>query len=109
MAPVGKSGAFIYALILNGYIIIFDIAIVASTTSVRLCGGIFVAIPTAIPDVPLINKFGILFGKTVGSFKYHQSSIEDQQYLYLYPLKDLQIFLHSSFSISHCCRTISIN
>ena len=38
-------------------------------TSVRLCGGMLVAIPTAIPEAPLINKFGILFGKTVGSFK----------------------------------------
>ena len=37
-------------------------------TSVKLWGGIFVAIPTAIPEAPLTNKAGILVGKTVGSF-----------------------------------------
>ena len=41
---------------------------VASIISLRLCGGIFVAIPTAIPAEPLTNKFGNLLGKTVGSF-----------------------------------------
>ena len=38
----------------------------ASTTSVKLCGGIFVAIPTAIPDEPFTSKFGILVGRTSG-------------------------------------------
>ena len=33
--------------------------IVASTISVRLCGGILVAMPTAIPSDPLTSKFGI--------------------------------------------------
>ena len=41
---------------------------VPSITSVKLWGGIFVAIPTAIPEAPLTNKAGILVGKTVGSF-----------------------------------------
>ena len=31
------------------------------------CGGIFVAIPTAIPDDPFINNVGIFVGNTVGS------------------------------------------
>ena len=31
----------------------------ASQTSVRLCGGILVAIPTAMPSAPLIKRFGI--------------------------------------------------
>ena len=43
-------------------------AMVPSITSERLCGGIFVAIPTAIPEAPLTNRLGILVGKTVGSF-----------------------------------------
>ena len=43
-------------------------AIVPSITSERLCGGMLVAIPTAIPEAPLINNPGILVGKTVGSF-----------------------------------------
>ena len=36
--------------------------------SIRLCGGIFVAIPTAIPSEPLINNVGTAVGKTDGSF-----------------------------------------
>ena len=41
---------------------------VPSITSERLCGGILVAIPTAIPDAPLTSRLGILVGSTVGSF-----------------------------------------
>ena len=37
-------------------------------TSLKLCGGILVAIPTAIPDVPLTSRLGYLDGRTVGSF-----------------------------------------
>ena len=37
------------------------------TTPKRLCGGIFVAIPTAIPALPLTKRFGRREGKTVGS------------------------------------------
>ena len=36
-------------------------------TSTRLCGGIFVAIPTAIPSEPLINSVGTADGNTDGS------------------------------------------
>ena len=36
-------------------------------TSPKLCGGIFVAIPTAIPVEPFTNKFGYLDGNTCGS------------------------------------------
>ena len=32
-----------------------------------LWGGIFVAMPTAMPELPLIRRFGSLDGKTVGS------------------------------------------
>ena len=39
----------------------------ALTTSLKLCGGIFVAIPTAMPDEPLINNVGIRVGNTEGS------------------------------------------
>ena len=41
--------------------------IIPSITSDRLWGGIFVAIPTAIPDAPFISKAGTLVGRTVGS------------------------------------------
>ena len=35
------------------------------TSSIRLCGGILVAIPTAIPSDPLINNVGTDEGKSV--------------------------------------------
>ena len=37
-------------------------------SSDRLCGGIFVAIPTAIPSDPLTRRFGYTAGRTAGSF-----------------------------------------
>ena len=40
-----------------------------SIASTMLWGGIFVAMPTAIPVEPLISRFGSLDGKTVGSFR----------------------------------------
>ena len=39
----------------------------ALTTSPRLCGGIFVAMPTAIPEAPLTSRFGKAAGSTSGS------------------------------------------
>jgi len=36
-------------------------------TSVRLWGGILVAIPTAIPEDPLTSRLGTLLGITNGS------------------------------------------
>ncbi len=39
----------------------------ASTSSLRLCGGMLVAIPTAIPSWPFSSKLGSLAGRTVGS------------------------------------------
>ena len=40
-----------------------------SITSPKLCGGIFVAIPTAIPIEPFTNTLGNLDGKTLGSLQ----------------------------------------
>ena len=39
----------------------------ASMDSERLCGAIFVAIPTAIPADPLTRRLGKRAGRTVGS------------------------------------------
>ena len=44
-----------------------EISIQALITSVRLWGGMFVAIPTAIPAAPLTRRFGTLAGRTTGS------------------------------------------
>jgi len=38
---------------------IIYVGCIPSTTSERLCGGILVAIPTAIPEAPLTKRFGI--------------------------------------------------
>ena len=42
-------------------------SLMTSTTSPRLCGGMFVAMPTAIPDEPLTRRFGNAAGRTSGS------------------------------------------
>ena len=39
-----------------------------STTSPRLWGGILVAMPTAMPEEPLMRRFGTLVGRTIGSW-----------------------------------------
>ena len=44
-------------------------AMAPSTTSLRLWGGMLVAIPTAMPEAPFTSRFGILEGRTVGSFR----------------------------------------
>ena len=38
----------------------------ASITSPRLCGGMFVAIPTAMPLEPFTSRFGNRLGSTAG-------------------------------------------
>ncbi len=35
--------------------------------SLRLCGGMFVAMPTAMPVLPLTSRFGTREGSTIGS------------------------------------------
>jgi len=66
--PVGKSGPgtnFISCLVVAfGFSIKY---FVAATTSLKLCGAIFVAIPTAIPVAPFTNRFGNAAGSTNGS------------------------------------------
>ena len=46
---------------------LFTSVMVASTISVRLCGGIFVAMPTAIPSDPFTSRLGMRVGRTSGS------------------------------------------
>ncbi len=62
--PVGKSGPLtILIKSSTGASLFFIIWIKPSIISFRLCGGILVAIPTAIPDVPFRRMFGILDGR----------------------------------------------
>ena len=41
----------------------------ALMTSVRLCGGMFVAMPTAMPFEPFTKRFGKRLGSTFGSLR----------------------------------------
>gem|GEM_PF-4295173 len=69
---VGKSGHLIKSsnseILTSHTFSCFNKNSIASHNSVKLCGGIFVAIQTAIPITQFISKLGILFGNTVGSF-----------------------------------------
>ncbi len=68
IAPVGKSGpltCFIRSSTFDSGLSISWTT--AFTTSPRLCGGMFVAIPTAIPLEPLTSRFGKRVGRTSGS------------------------------------------
>ena len=67
-AAVGKSGPLMCSI--KSEMVEFGSSINAkhaAITSLKLCGGMFVAIPTAIPDEPLINNVGIRVGNTDGS------------------------------------------
>ncbi len=68
--PLGKSGPgmiSIISLIVGFGLLFFIIKETAAPTSTRLCVGILVAMPTAIPEVPLTRRFGKRAGKQVGS------------------------------------------
>jgi hypothetical protein len=70
--PVGKSGpgiAFRTAFSRDSFVCprCSTTATTPSITSRMLCGGMFVAIPTAMPDDPLTRRFGNVVGRTVGS------------------------------------------
>ena len=64
-----------------------------STTSVRLCGGMLVAMPTAMPLVPFTRRFGTMAGSTDGSFRVSSK----------FGTKST-VFLSRSFSISSAMR-----
>ena len=67
---VGKSGPFTCSI--KPSIDMFGSSIKATNPfiiSFRLCGGILVAIPTAIPSDPFTRRVGMADGKTAGSFK----------------------------------------
>ena len=69
LAPVGKSGPLTdrikTSVVTSGS---STNSTMASQISPRLWGGMFVAMPTAMPVDPLISIFGKRAGNTVGSF-----------------------------------------
>ena len=67
--PSGKSGPLIFSI--SCAVVASGLSIsrtAARTTSPRLCGGMFVARPTAMPDAPLTSRFGNWAGSTTGSW-----------------------------------------
>ena len=68
VAPVGKSGPWTrfmsWPVVASGSL---SSRYIASQSSNRLWGGMFVAIPTAIPAAPLSSRFGSLAGRSTGS------------------------------------------
>ncbi len=68
MPAVGKSGPGRCSISPSTSISGLSIsAMVASTTSHRLCGGMLVAMPTAMPAEPFTSRFGTRVGMTEGS------------------------------------------
>ena len=66
---VGKSGPFIcFIKSSTSHSGLSITSTKPSITSERLCGGILVAIPTAIPSDPFTKRFGKTAGRTAGSF-----------------------------------------
>ncbi|MCY1242760.1 hypothetical protein D9M72_557450 [compost metagenome] len=67
-APVGKSGPGMISINSGSSIAGLSMsAMQPSMTSTRLCGGMFVAMPTAIPPAPLTSRLGNFAGTTDGS------------------------------------------
>ena len=72
-AAVGKSGPFTISRTSSivvarpSFTWLSIILTTAAMTSLRLCGGILVAIPTAIPVPPFTRRFGKRDGSTTGS------------------------------------------
>ena len=66
--PVGKSGPGMWAsssaVVASGFWIRW---IAAAQTSPALCGGMLVAMPTAIPAAPFASRLGKPPGSTTGS------------------------------------------
>ena len=70
-APVGKSGPLISRITASSSLLAFGLGVrsthsAAAATSRRLCGGIWVAMPTAMPADPLTSRFGKRLGSTTG-------------------------------------------
>ena len=70
MPRVGKSGPLMWAMrsvsVASG---LSSTQMHAPITSRRLCGGMFVAMPTAMPEEPLTSRFGKRLGRTRGSLR----------------------------------------
>ena len=70
--PVGKSGpetvrSTVFIRASRGWPRCSIAAMQPSITSRMLCGGMLVAMPTAMPADPFTSRFGNVVGRTVGS------------------------------------------
>ena len=85
VAPVGKSGPFTCCMYssrgmlgipeesFDSLRIVLTCNLIAPATSVRLCGGILVAIPTAMPSLPFNSRFGNLAGSRLAPSRNRRS------------------------------------
>ena len=70
MPPVGKSGPCTISRSSSSGTFGSSITrTMPSTSSPRFCGGMFVAMPTAMPDAPFMRRFGSFPGRTSGSWR----------------------------------------
>ena len=68
--PVGKSGPLTMRISSESVTSGLSISLTAALhTSARLWGGMFVAIPTAMPWAPFTKRFGKRAGRTTGSVR----------------------------------------
>ena len=68
MPPVGKSGPCTIETMRSNFVLGCLMSwIVASTSSRRLCGGMWVAMPTAMPFEPFTSRFGAAAARYSGS------------------------------------------
>ena len=66
--PVGKSGPLTWRIRSSGVLSGLSMSwMTASHTSAGLCGGMLVAMPTAMPDAPFMSRLGRRAGSTTGS------------------------------------------
>ncbi len=70
IAPVGKSGPCMCFIRSSTFVSGLSISCTtASIVSPRWWGGMFVAMPTAMPEEPLTRRFGKREGRTDGSLR----------------------------------------
>ena len=82
----------------------------ASTISFRLCGGILVAMPTAMPVEPLTRRLGMRVGRTTGSLlAFIEVRNEIDRFLFDVREHFLGDFREARLGIPHGCGRVAID
>ena len=106
--PVGKSGPFTISQRSSMSFFILNQKQNSITYLLKLCGGIFEAIPTAIPTVPFMSKFGNFAGSTLVLCVFHQNLEQNLRCLFPNPQAIPRDGLKFCFGISIGSRRITI-